>query len=133
MDLADYLALPESKAYSRVPIFSGDKDNVTGMVLKDDVLTAKVGEDDKRELKDLKRPVSIISDTVMLPDLLLMTRKDKQHLHLVADEFGQVVGVVSMEDLFETLLGTEIVDESDMHIDLQEHARKQWKEKNKQG
>lgn len=133
MDLADYLALPESKAYSRVPIFSGDKDNVTGMVLKDDVLTAKVGEDDKRELKDLKRPVSIISDTVMLPDLLLMTRKDKQHLHLVADEFGQVVGVVSMEDLFETLLGTEIVDESDMHVDLQEHARKQWKKKNKQG
>ncbi len=132
MTVADYIAMPQSKVHSRVPIFKEEKDKVTGLVLKDDVLGAIAESNGGLRLKDLKRYISIISDSVKLPELLLMMRKDKQHLHLVTDEFGHVVGIVTMEDLFETLLGTEIVDESDVVVDLQEHARKKW-EKEQEG
>jgi CBS domain containing-hemolysin-like protein len=62
-------------------------------------------------------------------DTLILKR---QHLAMVADEFGTVVGLVTMEDLFETLLGLEIVDETDKVEDLQKLAKEKWEEKNKE-
>ena len=63
-----------------------------------------------------------------LMDTLILKR---QHLAMVADSFGSVVGLVTMEDLFETLLGLEIVDESDKVEDLQKHARENWEKRSK--
>ena len=65
-----------------------------------------------------------------LPELFKTQTKKRQHLSVVKDEFGAVVGLVTMEDLFETLLGQEILDESDKVIDLQEYARQKFEDEN---
>lgn len=127
----DYLTLEGVMSYSRVPIFDGEKDDITGLVLKDDVLEAKTNDKGSIEVSELKRDVNRLSDSMPLPAFLRITAKDKNHIHIVTDEFGHMLGVVSMEDLIETLLGTEIVDETDEVVDLQAHARSKWDEQNK--
>jgi len=70
--------------------------------------------------------VNAIKDMTPLPDLFNNLTKKKQHLSVVKDEYGSVVGLVTMEDVFETLLGQEIVDESDEVVDLQKYARQKY-------
>ena len=125
----DYLKEEESNVHSRVPIYEGEKDNVTGVVLKDDILAAKAEGKGEALLHEYKRDVNSITDAMPLPEFMKLTAKDKQHIHIVSDEFGHVLGVVTMEDLIETLLGTEIIDESDVVVDLQKHAREEWERK----
>jgi CBS domain containing-hemolysin-like protein len=124
-----YLEDEQSSVHSRVPIYQDEKDNVTGFVLKDELLAAKGEGRGKALLSEFKRDIVSIPDTMPLPRFMKLTAKDKQHIHIVFDEFGHVLGIVTMEDLIETLLGTEIVDESDVVVDLQDHARKKWEEK----
>lgn len=131
MTVKDYMERPEFKTFSRVPIYSGEKDNVTGLILKDDALDVMARENTDVKLSELRRDIPTITDDMRLPDLLKRTSKDRKHLHIVTDDFGHVVGVVTMEDIFETLLGTEIVDESDVVVDLQAHAKEKWEKKNK--
>lgn len=125
-----YLDKEQSSVFSRVPIYQDEKDNVTGFVLKDDLLAAKGEGRGDALLVNFKRDIVSISDTMALPHFMKLSAKDKQHIHVISDEFGHLVGIVTMEDLIETLLGTEIVDESDLVVDLQDHARKKWEEKN---
>jgi CBS domain containing-hemolysin-like protein len=80
-------------------------------------------------VKDLERPVNFVQDDTPLPELFKRLTKERQHLFMVTDEFGSIVGLVTMEDLFETLLGHEIIDESDKVADLQDLARKNWEKK----
>ncbi len=126
----DFLEMDGCMVHSRVPIYEGDKDNVTGIVLKDDVLAAKGNGEEERPLSEYKREVITVSDDMPLAAFMKKTAKDKQHIHIVTDDFGHMLGVVTMEDLIETLLGTEIVDETDVVVDLQKHAREEWKRKN---
>lgn len=129
MTIQEFLASEGAKTYSRVPLYSNDKDNIIGFVLKDEVLSDYVNnKDGAKKLSDLKRTVNSVSQKTALPELFKKLSEDKQHLSVVKDEFGAVVGLVTLEDLFETLLGREIVDESDKIADLQEFARKKYEE-----
>ncbi len=117
--------------YSRIPIFKETRDHVTGIILKDELLQNLVEGKDSASLKEIKRSIDFIQDTTALPELFQSLTKEKQHLFIVSDDFGVVVGIVTMEDMFETLLGQEIVDETDAHVDLQKLAKEQWEERNK--
>lgn len=123
--IEDFLAMPNATTYSRVPIFGADKDSVSGIVLKDDILLATV-KGEKSTLKEMVRPANIVPSSMSLTELFDKLSKDRQHLYMVSDEFGQILGLVTLEDVFETLLGKEILDESDQVADLQEHAREKW-------
>ena len=131
MTVEDFLTQDDSVIHSRVPIYSGDKDEVTGIVLKDDILAAKGDGHEKQPLSDFRRDVFSVPDDMPMASFMKQTAKDKQHLHTVVDEYGHLLGVVTMEDMIETLLGTEIVDETDVVVDLQKHAREEWERKNK--
>ncbi len=116
-----------SQTFSRIPVFKGEKNNVTGLVLKDDILSCILDNNGAdKTIKDIKRDILTVEDVMPLPKLFNKLVKEKQHLFIVRDEFGTLVGIVTMEDLFETLLGQEIVDESDKVIDLQEYARQKF-------
>jgi len=115
-----------SKVFSRIPVYQGDKDNVIGVVLKDDILSCLIEHGHDTKIKDIMYDVHVVKDSLALPELFKQLTQVKQHLFVVKDEFGTVVGLVTMEDLFETLLGQEIVDESDKVIDLQEYARQKF-------
>ena len=120
----DFIALEKSKAHSRVPIYGVDKDDIIGLVLKDDVFLAASEGKGSEQLSTLKRKVESIVDTTRLTNFFDQLIKHKSHLFMVKDEFGNVIGLVTMEDFFETMLGHEIVDESDTVPDLQDLARK---------
>ncbi len=123
--LLDFIENPNAVAYSRVPVYGEDKDQISGVVLKDEVYSNYIKDPKStKTIKDIKRKVNIVSDQMPLTDLFSQLTNDKQHLSVVKDEFGNVVGLVTMEDIFETLLGKEIVDESDKVVDLQALAKK---------
>ena len=118
--------------YSRIPVYGKTRDDIKGVILKDDILQKVADDDGTGSLKSLIRKANFVQDDVKLPNLFKSLTKEKNHLFVVTDNFGAVVGLVSMEDMFETLLGQEIVDESDNVEDLQKLAQKKWEAKQKE-
>lgn len=131
MTMSDYYTNHKPMRFSRIPVFSGKPDNITGMVLKDDILTNMVEGNKEKTLISIKREVKMIHQDKTLKELFVFLTGDDTHLAIVHDNYGSVTGVVTMEDMLETILGMEIVDESDKVADLQQLARKSWEERAK--
>jgi CBS domain containing-hemolysin-like protein len=121
--LQEVLADPESRAYSRFPIYNQTRDHVTGYVLVRAVLRAvQDGADPASPVSAYKRPLLIVSEELSVGAALREFTGQKAHLAVVTDELGVVTGLVTMEDLVETALGVEIVDELDRAVDLRKVA-----------
>ena len=127
----DFLDRHADLPFSRIPVYHDKNDNVTGYVLKDDVLLNLVDGHDEKTLQELRRDIIVVHKTLPIPDLLDTFIIKKEHLALVVDEFGGMEGIVTMEDIIETLLGLEIVDESDSEENMQALARKNWERRAK--
>lgn len=112
--------------YSRIPIFQEKEDNVTGLVLKDDILSQLAEDHDTIILKDLKRNILIVDDDQNLFSLFETLTRQRSHLAVAVDNYGSLVGLITLEDVIETLFGLEIMDESDRVADLQQHAQQIW-------
>ena len=117
--------------HSRIPVYREKNDNITGYVLRDDILLNLAETQDHILLKALRRDIVVVHRTVPIPDLLDTFLIKKEHMALVVDEFGGMEGIVTMEDIIETLLGLEIVDESDNEADMQALARSNWERRAK--
>ena len=117
--------------FSRIPVYHGKTHNITGFILKDDVLEEIVEEHGDKLLSDIKRDILIVNADQPIPELFDTFIKSRGHLALVTDEFGNTIGIVTMEDIIETLLGLEIMDESDTIEDMQVQARKNWERRAK--
>ncbi|MGI9327899.1 MAG: hemolysin family protein [Pseudomonadales bacterium] len=124
--VAELLEANGNLPVSRLPVYDGSIDKVTGFVLKSDVLMAQAQDKHNTVLEELRRDLTAVPASTSLSDLFRILLKEHQHLVLVVDEFGGTDGLVSGEDLIETILGLEIVDEADMAEDMQRLARKQW-------
>ncbi|MEM6640557.1 MAG: hemolysin family protein [Pseudomonadota bacterium] len=117
-----------SLRFSRIPVFQGaSRDLVTGFFLKDDLLDSLLKENGNESVDSLRRPIMVIPRDFPLPDLFGRLVEKREHIAVVVDEYGGMAGVVTMEDVIETLLGLEIVDESDHAEDMQTHARATWR------
>lgn len=112
--------------FSRIPVYSNSPNNPTGFILKDHVLEAIIDNKGEEQLKTIKRDLLITDYRTPIPSLFEMFISKRAHLAIAMDEFGNTVGLVSMEDIIETLLGLEIMDESDNIPDMQLMARKNW-------
>lgn len=111
------------RMHSRVPVYDGEPDNVTGIVLSQDVLmAAAIGQDDLK-LQQIMRPVHFVPETAPLDRIFIDFFERYQHLFVVVDEYGSVTGVISMEDILEEIIGREIVDEFDKARNMRELAR----------
>ena len=117
--------------FSRIPLFNENPDEITGYFLKSSLLEAIISGKGDETLTTLKREILITERDLSIPDLFDILIKEKEHIALVVDEYGSVNGIVSQEDVIETLLGLEIMDETDNVADLQELARKSWKDRAK--
>ena len=109
--------------HTRILVINETIDEVTGLVLKDELLTAMIEGNGDRPIHTLKRPVHFVPETNRADKLLKVFQENREHLAVVLDEYGGVAGVVTLEDVLEVLTG-EIVDETDRNVDLQEIARK---------
>ncbi len=123
--------LPELKMYSRFPIWEGESldDGVIGYVMSRDILLAALEGKTTRQLRQLSREVYIIPENAELDNALDQFLERRQHLFIAVDEYGGVEGLITMEDVLETILGVEIVDEADKVIDLRELANKRRDER----
>ncbi len=112
--------------FSRIPIYSDTPDNIKGLVLKDEIFKEMALNNGSKKLSELKRNIIIVDRDLPIPSLFDQLVETRNHMALVVDEYGSVSGLVTMEDVIETLLGLEIMDESDNVSDLQLLARKSW-------
>ncbi|WP_435261157.1 CNNM domain-containing protein [Tenacibaculum sp. nBUS_03] len=117
--------------FSRIPVYSENPDTITGYFLKDQLLLSLINNKGSEPLKSIKRDIIIADRDLSIPNLFDKLIEQREHLALVVDEFGSVSGLVTQEDVIETLLGFEIMDESDNVEDLQSFARKNWEERAK--
>ncbi len=132
-----YVSKNKKFPFSRIPVYEGtNQDKITGYVLKDDMLALIADGQGNKTFKDITRDIIFVNAELKLPQLLnkLMT-KDKlgknKHIAMVTDKFGQVEGVITLEDVMETLLGTEIVDEHDTAPDMRILAEENWAKRSK--
>ena len=123
MTVGDVFAKYPKLPFSRFPIFNEDLDNATGFVLKSDLLIAKANQEIHTPIKQFRRDIHFVFAKLKLFDLLDLMLKQRVHIALAVGEFGEVKGLVSLEDVLETLLGLEIVDEFDRVDDMQALAR----------
>lgn len=125
--LKDFFEANKTLRFSRIPIFKGNPDHITGFVLKEEVYKNLAEGIDKKQLVEIKRRLLVVDREVPIPSLFEQLVQEREHVALVVDEFGSVSGLVTMEDVIETLLGLEIMDESDTDSDMQQLARENWK------
>lgn len=113
--------------FSRIPIWEGNSidDSVCGYVLTKDILMAAIDKKLNYKLKQLKREINLINENVTLDRALEEFLRRRKHLFIVVDEYGGVEGLLTMEDVLETMLGVEIVDEADKYADLRLMAKTQ--------
>ncbi|MEO1259314.1 MAG: hemolysin family protein [Bacteroidota bacterium] len=117
--------------FSRIPVYDENRDDIKGFILKNEVLTGMLEGRGGDKLESIKRKLAIVNDNKELPHLFEFLSKNRSHIAAVSDEYGSVIGLVTLEDLFETILGFEIMDETDNIADLQNYARKKWEERAK--
>ena len=117
--------------FSRIPLYRENRDGVTGVLLKDDLLQAMVEGRQDEMLKKIKREVAFLPETMTIRKIFVTLNENRAHLAVVVDEYGSMAGIVTLEDIVETLMGLEIMDETDSVSDLQAYARKRWEERAK--
>lgn len=122
--VAEVALLPELLMYSRFPVWEGDSiDGVIGYALTKDVLRAALDGRRDRSMDRMVRQANFIPDNATLEKALEQFLQGRQHMFIVVDEYGGIEGLVTMEDVLETMLGAEIVDEADRVVDLRELAK----------
>ena len=112
--------------FSRIPVYKKDIDNITGYILKDDLLIKKIEGQYRKHLKSIIRKIPTVYVSLSIPELYNLLIVKNEHIALVVDEYGGTAGVVTLEDVIETILGMELMDETDNIADLRKAAREKW-------
>lgn len=146
MSLREFYRERSYLKYSRIPVYeAGNPDDITGFVLLKNVFEELAADHFDRKLSELKRPILVAAETQKVLNLwnrmqqpldsdspaqeCIPSKRKREQIAMVVDEYGSFVGLVTVEDIVETMIGMEIVDEKDTVTDMQEYARKKWHEK----
>jgi len=129
--LPEMMECVDELVFSRYPIYGESDEDIRGYVLKADIMLELARGNHDLRLADLKREVLFVPEFISLRVLFSQLLAEQEHFAVVVDEYGGLSGVVTMEDVLETLLGIEIVDESDTIEDLRKAARDKWTQRAK--
>ncbi|MEL1228571.1 MAG: hemolysin family protein [Candidatus Neomarinimicrobiota bacterium] len=121
----------EDIIFSRIPVFNDNIDNIIGMVYKDNLLETMADDYFEKTMSELIEPVEQVYEKESVETVLNKFIKNRSHMFIVKDEFGGTTGIVTLEDCIETLLGVEIMDESDEVADMRKLAKDQQRQKRK--
>ncbi len=117
--------------YSRIPVYGDSPEYITGYILLSDALEGLADDEFDKRLKEFKRPVSFFNEEDSLSKVWEELLKKHEQIALIIDEYGCFQGIVTLEDIIETILGLEIIDENDQAIDMQQFARERWERRQK--
>ncbi len=126
LTLQEFFAIPNYKPYSRIPIYADDKEIITGYVILKDVLERVADDNFNTKVKDIERPIIAVNANDSLSLAWEKMLENREHILLVTDEYGSFEGIVTLEDVVESILGLEIMDERDITVDMQQLAREKW-------
>ena len=126
LKLSEFLKEKDYLTFSRIPIYKGNEENITGYVIRETVFENLAEDKHDLQLKDVKREIIVVPNSIKLFSIWEKMLERKEHIALIVDEYGGLDGIVTMEDIIETLLGFEIEDEKDTVTNMQEYARKRW-------
>lgn len=129
LSIEDFYNQNSTLPFSRIPIYDGSIDHITAYVLKDVILEKLIKKEGHLKLKDISRPILVVKEDQDIQSAFNLLLSKKEHIALATDKFGGMSGVVTIEDVIETLLGLEIVDELDDTVDMQALARQKWQER----
>jgi CBS domain containing-hemolysin-like protein len=107
-------------------VYARDIHQINGFVLKDEIMEMIIEKKGTLPLKEIARPITMVQEDTPIFRLFTKLIETKAHIAVAVDEYGMVSGLVTMEDIFETLIGIEIVDEMDNVEDMQLLARQNW-------
>ena len=130
MTLGDFKKEQKQIKFSRIPVYSQQIENITGYIFLQDYIE-KVSESENlaNKLKSLRRNILTVPNSISVFKLFNQLLKNKEHISVVIDEYGGLVGIITLEDIIETLIGLEIIDESDQVVDMQKYAKQKWQSK----
>lgn len=129
MTMSEFLDNKEYLRFSRIPVYSGNDENITGYVFRQQVMESLAEDHDSLRLRNLRRDIVIAPNTKPVFSLWEDMLMKKEQIALVVDEYGGMDGIVTMEDIIEAILGFEILDEKDTVADMQQYARERWKQR----
>lgn len=115
--------------FSRIPIYCNETENITGFIFRSDLLLAQARGNGASSLSNYRRDIAVTLESMSLSHVFNELLRTRIHMMLVVDEYGGVEGIITLEDVLETLLGLEIVDEKDGAVDMQKEARRLWRQR----
>ena len=119
-------------SHSRIPIYDEENDEyVIGYVLRQEILEKMAEDKFKTRIRDISRPILSFPEEEPVGNIWEKFLEKKEHISVIIDEYGTFRGLVTLEDVIETMLGQEIVDETDEVVDMQEYAKEQWEKAQK--
>ena len=131
MTLRDFYRDDNYDHFSRIPVYADSREFITGYILRTDALELLAEDKFTMHLKDIKRPLPYFNEETSLPDIWDSLIQHKEQISIVIDEYGCFQGILTLEDVIETVFGFEITDENDQVSDMQQLARERWQKRQK--
>ena len=131
MTLREYYDDDQYDHFSRIPVYAESPEYITGYVLRDDALENLAEDKFEMKLGEIKRELPYFNEEKSISDIWDSMLKQKSQIALIIDEYGCFQGILTMEDIIETIFGFEIIDESDEVSDMQQYARERWQQRQK--
>jgi CBS domain containing-hemolysin-like protein len=130
LSIDEAFEVTKDKGFSRIPVYEVHREKITGYVMTQDIILAKAQSQDKSLLRSITRAIEYLPGSANCLTLLKNFLAQRLQIAMLVDEFGGVAGIITLEDLIETVLGTEIVDETDRAVDWQDEARRRKQKRN---
>ena len=126
MTLREYYDSDAYDHFSRIPVYADSPEFITGYVLRGDALEELTEDQFQKTLGEIKRSLLYFNEEMNVSDIFDAMLKEKSQIGVVIDEYGCLQGIITFEDVIETIFGLEIIDEMDVVTDMQQYARERW-------